>query len=202
MRIRIKAQLFLLLAMTALSTASTVAHAQSAQAPVSQPRAELALDYSYLRSNAPPGGCDCFNLNGGSATFAWHLKPRSFALVGDVSVAHTGGISSNSYSLTLSTFTAGARYTPHFGHSPLKPFGQILVGVAHSSGSLVEGQNPTASNAGAAFAANVGGGIDLRISHRISLRLVEADYLVTTFNNGVNDHQNNLRLSTGVVFHF
>jgi len=202
MRIRIKVQFFLLLAMTALSTASSVAHAQSAQAPVSQPRAELALDYSYLRSNAPPGGCDCFNLNGGSATFAWQFKPRSFAVVGDVSIAHTGGISSNSYSLTLSTFTAGGRYAPHFGHSPLKPFGQILVGVAHSSGSLVEGQNPTTSNAGAAFAANAGGGIDLRASHRISFRLVEADYLVTTFNNGVNDHQNNLRLSTGVVFHF
>jgi outer membrane immunogenic protein len=202
MRIRIKVQFFLLLAMTALSTASSVTYAQSAQAPTSQPHAELALDYSYLRSNAPPGGCDCFNLNGGSATFAWHFKPRSFALVGDVSVTHTSGISSNSYSLTLSTFTAGGRYTPRFGRSPLKPFGQILVGIAHSSGSLVEGQNSTTSNAGAAFAANVGGGIDLRASHRISFRLVEADYLVTTFDNGLNGHQNNLRLSTGVVLHF
>ena len=202
MRIRIKIQFFLLLTMTALSTASSVAYAQSAQAPASQPRAELALDYSYLRSNAPPGGCYCFNLNGGSAVFAWQLKPRSFALVGDVSVAHTSDISSNSYSLTLSTFTAGGRYTPRFGHSPLKPFGQILVGVAHASGSLVEGQSSATSNAGAAFAANVGGGLDLRANRRLSFRLVEADYLVITFDNGVNDHQNNLRLSAGVVLHF
>ena len=35
-----------------------------------------------------------------------------------------------------------------------------------------------------------------------ALRLVEADYFVTTFANGVNDHQNNLRLSFGVVARF
>jgi peptidoglycan-associated lipoprotein len=34
------------------------------------PRAELALGYTYMHSNAPPCGCGCFNLNGGSATVA------------------------------------------------------------------------------------------------------------------------------------
>jgi hypothetical protein len=49
---------------------------------------------------------------------------------------------------------------------------------------------------------NVGGGLDLRLSPRVSLRLVEANYLVTTFDNGVNDHQNIRRLSAGLVVHF
>lgn len=200
MRIRITSKLILLLAMTALSTASSVANAQSATGK--QPSAELALDYSYLRSNAPVGGCGCFNLNGGSATFAWHPRPGNFALVGDVTVAHSGAITGTGYSLTLSTFTFGGRYTPRLGHLPFRPFGQVLVGIAHSSGSLVDRQSSAASNAGGAFAANLGGGLDLRASRRISFRLVEADYLITSFDNGVNDHQNNLRLSTGVVLHF
>jgi hypothetical protein len=32
--------------------------------------------------------------------------------------------------------------------------------------------------------------------------LIEADYLLTTFDNGSNNHQNNVRIGAGVVFHF
>jgi outer membrane immunogenic protein len=214
MRNRIQTPLSLLLTVAAMSALPFVALAQGTDVKQEVPRAELALDYSYLHSNAPPGGCGCFNLNGGSATFAWRLRPESsarfggFSLVGDVTVAEAGTISSSGDSVTLSTFTAGGRYLPTLGHGTaaghhaLQPFGQALIGIAHSSGSLVEGSNPGAANAGAAFAANVGGGVDLRVDHRISIRLVEADYLLTTFDNGSNNHQNNLRISAGLVFHF
>ena len=202
MRIGIKITFFLLSVMAVLSTAQALAQlAQPASTPT-QPRADLALDYTYMRSNAPPGGCGCFNLNGGSATFGWRIGQSHIALVGDVSVAEAGKISSNSYGLTLSTFTFGARYQFRLAHSPLHPFGQILAGVAHGSGSLVDRQNPSVSNSGGTFAGNAGGGVDLSLTRRLSIRLVEADYLATTFNNGDNDHQNNLRLSSGMVFHF
>jgi peptidoglycan-associated lipoprotein len=207
MRVRIQYALALLLAFAAVSIASAVAQTPAAAqthaaAASEQPaRAELALDYTYLRSNAPPGDCGCFNLNGGSATFAWTLKPEGhFALVGDITAAHAG--SSSGYDLTLSSYTVGARYRFKLPQPSVQPFGQVLVGVAHSSGSLVQGQNSATSNAGAAFAANLGGGLDLRVNQRFSVRLVEADYLVTTFDNGINDHQNNLRVSAGVVVHF
>jgi hypothetical protein len=54
------------------------------------------------------------------------------------------------------------------------------------------------------FASNVGGGLDLKFSaeNRFSLRAVEADYLVTLFHNGQSDHQNILRLSTGIAIRF
>ena len=203
MRIRNQYTFALLLACAVVSTASAVAQApaQPAAATEKPLRAELALDYTFLRSNAPPGGCECFYLNGGSASFAWSLKPASqFALVGDLTAAHSSGISSAGYDLLLSTYTVGARYRPRLGHSPLKPFGQLLVGAAHTSGSLVSGQS--VANAGAAFAANLGGGLDLRASQRFSFRLIEADYLVTTVDNGVNNHQHNLRLSSGFVVRF
>ena len=123
-------------------------------------------------------------------------------MVGDVAIAHAGTVSSTGDSLTLSTYTAGARYLPKLGHSPLQPFGQALIGLAHSSGKLVQGANPASANAGAAFAANLGGGLDLRASRRFAVRLIEADYLLTTFDNGTNNHQNNLRVSAGMVVHF
>ena len=192
----------LLLSFAAFSVGPAPVYSQSGAASGQSPRAELALGYSYLRSNAPPGGCTCFSLNGGNATLAWPLGTGRFALVGDVSAGHAGSIGSGGDSLTLSTYTAGMRYTPRPAHSSLRPFGQALIGVAHSSGSLVKGQGPVVSNAGAAFAANLGGGLDLSLNHRFSVRLIEADYLLTTFDNASNNRQNNLRLGAGVVVRF
>lgn len=198
MRIGINAKIVFLLSIAAVSVVRT-----GAQAPAERPlRSELALDYSYLRSNAPPGGCGCFNLNGGSASYAWPLGYNGFKLAGDITVAHAGGIAGNKYSLTLSSYTAGIRYQLKPKQSSLRPFGQVLVGLSHSSGSLVEGLTPATANASMAFAANIGGGLDLRTNRRVSLRLIEADYLLTTVDNGVNNHQNNFRLSAGVVLHF
>jgi outer membrane immunogenic protein len=187
------------LVMAVLAIVSS-AFAQTAAPVGDKPlHAELALDYSYLRSNAPPGGCGCFSLNGGSATFAWPLHRRDLSFVGDVTAANANGIGMFSYGLTLTSFTAGARYSPRIGSPLFQPFGQVLIGVAHAGGSLT--QTSTTSNSNA-FAANLGGGLDLRVSRRFSIRLIEADYLVTTFANTVNDHQNILRISTGVVAHF
>jgi peptidoglycan-associated lipoprotein len=204
MRLRISHTFVLLLTIAAVS--SRTAQAQNADQPkatAEKPlRSELALDYSYLHSNAPPGGCGCFNLNGGSATFAWAIVPGKWDLVGDIVSTHAGNVSAAGYGLTLTAFTAGVRYLPPFHTSSLQPFGQVLIGLAHSSGTLVQAPNAGAANAGAAFATNLGGGLDLSASRRFSIRLIEADYLLTTFNNGSNNRQNNLRISAGVVLHF
>jgi hypothetical protein len=124
-------------------------------------------------------------------------------VAGDVTVGHAGKIAAHEYELTLTTFTAGVRYKPGFSLGRLVPFGQVLAGGAHAGGTLVEGNIP-AANSSVVFASNVGGGLDLRLhpeSH-ISWRSVEADYLVTLFHNGQNDHQNILRLSTGISIQF
>jgi peptidoglycan-associated lipoprotein len=102
----------------------------------------------------------------------------------------------------LSIFTAGPRYLLPIHSEHIQPFGQVLVGLVHSSGTAVQGSNPGSANAGAAFASNIGGGLDLKASRRLALRLIEADYLLTTVDNGSNNHQNNLRVSAGVVLRF
>lgn len=186
-----------------LSLAIAAVSVCSAQSAPDKPlRSELAIDYSYARSNEPPGGCSCFNLNGVSATYAWLLKPGHFALAGDITIEHAGNVGASSENLTLSTFTAGVRYLVPVRNSRIQPFGQVLVGLVHSSGTLVQGSNPGSANAGAAFASNIGGGLDLKARRRLAIRLIEADYLLTTVDNSRNNHQNNLRVSTGLVMRF
>jgi len=200
MRIRNLAQLVLLLSAVLLATQS--AFSQTAGAASHKPLPEVAFQYNFINSNAPPGACGCFHLNGGSGTLAWPLGSGKFALAGDIGVTHANSISSSGYDLTLSTFTAGGRYSPRPGRSPFHLYGQVLAGVAHADGSLVTGSNAGSSNSGLAFAGIAGGGVDLHTNHRFSIRLIEADYVATTFNNGANNHQNILRLGAGAVFTF
>jgi len=187
----------ILLTIAAVSVA-TEAQTSTVKAAGSAP--DFALQYTYLRSNAPVGQCTCFSPEGGSASISVPLPGRHFSLAGDLTAGHASGISSGSYDLTLTVFTAGLRFTPGFKMGRLVPYGQILVGGAHAGGSLVSGNTP-AKYSPLVFASNAGGGLDLALhpESRLSLRLVEADYVATLFRNGQNDHQNNLRISAGIV---
>jgi peptidoglycan-associated lipoprotein len=184
--------LFLLAFAPSLATAQVPAAGDKSHAP------EVALEYNYVRSNAPPGQCDCFSLNGGSLSIAKPLGSGRFAGVFDAGFEH-GSV--DGYDLTLSSFTGGLRYRPLL-RPRWNPFGQVLVGVAHASGSLVDGRTPAAYDSALTFASVIGGGLDYRMLGHWTIRAVEGDYLLTTYSNGDNNHQNNLRLSAGVVYRF
>jgi peptidoglycan-associated lipoprotein len=159
---------------------------------------EVSLGYSYLRANAPPGECGCFNMNGGSAALAAYLG-HGFSGVADFGGYFQNSVVASGRSLTLETFLFGPRYS--FGHSKkVTPFAQFLAGGAHGSGTLYG----TASTSGSAngFAFTAGGGLDLHASRNVSIRLIQAEYLMTRLPNAVNNYQNDLRLTFGVVFHF
>src|SRR5277367_4793360 len=71
------------------------------------------------------------------------------------------------------------------------PFGEILVGVGHiNTGGTFPGPSNTS------FATALGGGLDYRLVRLIAWR-IEGDYISTRFFSST---QNNLRLSTGIVF--
>lgn len=72
--------------------------------------AEVALNYTYVHSNAPPGGCGCFSWNGGSASAAWHVN-SSFAGVADFGAVHAGNYDSSGFSPTMVSYLFGPRYT-------------------------------------------------------------------------------------------
>jgi peptidoglycan-associated lipoprotein len=172
--------------------------AQPAPATESQPTAELALAYSYVYANAPPAGCGCFSMNGGSAWFAYRLS-RSVRVVGEAGAVNRGNVDSTGADLTLSSYLAGPRYSLRKS-GRFTPFGQVLLGAVHASGALA----PAQINAGSstAFALAAGGNVDIQLNRRFALRAFQTDYLLTLHPNRVNDHQNSFRLSTGVIFQF
>jgi len=157
---------------------------------------EVSFAYSYLRSNANPGQCGCFNMNGGNAEAALHLY-RGFSAVADVSGENTDSVNNGMRGLSLISFTAGPRFSFSF-HRRFAPFAQGLFGAAHGFNSYFP---VTAGPTGAAtaFAMIAGGGFDVRIARHVDLRPIEADYFLTRLPNGVNGAQNNLRLSAGIV---
>jgi outer membrane immunogenic protein len=159
-------------------------------------RVEVGLDYNYVRSNVPNGGCGCFGLNGGSGWVAFKFS-RSLAVVGEIASQTASNISSSGADLTLTSYLAGARYSwSHAGR--FGPFAQALLGGAHAGGTLAPGNSGLPGSANA-FAMTAGGGLDIGLTRRIALRALEVDYYLTRFDNGVNDHQNNLRIEAGMI---
>jgi hypothetical protein len=72
-----------------------------------------------------------------------------------------------------------------------RPFGEFEVGIGHVN-------NNSGFGSDTAFATAVGGGLDYRIIRPVAWRF-QGDYVRTQFFHST---QNNVRLSTGIVFRF
>jgi hypothetical protein len=102
----------------------------------------------------------------------------------------------------------GVRYTYNLGHITPTAWGRkgglFLQGeggytLATSGRYPVNGVVQT--NASALTYAG-GAGLNFHVYHRFDLRLIEAEYVITTLPNGSTNQQNTLRLSSGLNFHF
>jgi outer membrane immunogenic protein len=161
---------------------------------------EVGAGYNFVHTNAPPSGCGCFSMNGGTASIAHRFTP-SFSIAGEFNGVTNGNVNASGHSLMLLTYRAGPRYRLSPGSGRFSPFAQVLVGGVHASGALYAPSGAPSGSANA-FAASIGGGLDVDLNRHVALRLVEVDYLLTLLPNGVNSRQNNLNLTTGVVFRF
>ncbi len=92
-----------------------------------QPSNEIALDYNYVHTNAPPAGCGCFSMNGGSGSYAYHFGPQ-FAAVIEVGAVHASKIDSTGLDLTLTSYLGGPRFYYRRPHARFVPYGQVLLG--------------------------------------------------------------------------
>jgi outer membrane immunogenic protein len=180
--------------------------------PRAEPRAALPVDhwaelelfggYSYMRSNIVFSGAP-LSANGGSASVVIYLRDW-FGIVGDFGLYEQRNVAGQVSSLAFSTYQFGPRLRfPQVIH--VTPFAQFLWGAGHAGGttytrSLGFGVPPLGANN--AFVLTAGGGADWKVSPRIAIRLVQADYLHSEFLNGGGNRQENVRLSTGVVFSF
>jgi len=156
----------------------------------------VGVNYTYLRTNLVPD-CNCFGLNGGGAELQYRFRPR-LALLADLTATHREGITANHYDLTQVTYAGGLRYFLPVPSRHLRLFGDMLLGGAHASGSL--SPDKTGLGSANAFSFQTGGGVNVPLEHGWTLVPVRAEYLLTTFSNGSEDHQNDLRLSAGVLF--
>ena len=159
---------------------------------------DAAAAYHWVRTNAGPGECGCFGMNGGGLSGSWNFRGPWSAVV-DISAEHSALPIGNS--LTLTSYLAGVRYKiprPWLErkHKP-QPFAQILLGAAHAGGG-----EAGVANGSYRFATRIGGGIDVPVSSHFAVRVVQIDYYLTTFANATNDHQNNLLVGAGIVYHW
>jgi len=158
---------------------------------------DVFAGYSYLRFNPNTAGVGDFNTHGGSANVAYNVNSW-LSGVADFGAYHNGNILGSGVDGTLSTYLFGPRVS-YRHYRRFTPFAQTLFGVAHAGASVAG-----SSGSDNAFSMAVGGGVDVGLSRHWAVRPVQVDYLLTRFNEGAlnRQNQNNLRVSTGVVFHF
>ena len=157
---------------------------------------DVGATYTYVRTNLLPG-CDCFSTNGGSGQVQFRLSSH-LSLLGDVTATHHGGVTVNQYDLTQTIFAGGVRYFPLINHSRIRPFGDVLIGGAHAGGTLSPAN--TGYGGSTTFAFQTGVGVQYPLSARWTLMPIQTEYLLTTFGNGADNRQNDLRLSVGLLF--
>lgn len=185
-----------------LSTLSMPVMAQDA------PDAEVFGGYSFFKSDGGGG------LQGWNASVAINLG-KSFGVVADFS-GHYGSqslradFSDPDFPATiiaradadskLHMILGGPQYS-YRKHEKITPFAHALFGASHlSTKATLSFGNITReiSAADVAFTAAFGGGLDLKLSENVSLRMIQADYVLTRFGSST---QSNARVSVGIVLH-
>jgi outer membrane immunogenic protein len=155
---------------------------------------ELGFDYTYLHANAPPAQCGCFSMNGGGGNLVFNM-PRGVSLVADLQATHANRINGTTQNISIFNYLFGPRYS-YRSTSRFTPYGQVLAGGSEELSNYVFVQNRNA------FAISAGGGASRALTSHLAWSIVEVDYIYSRLPNAVNDHQNDLRVSTGIVLRF
>lgn len=132
------------------------------------PKVEVFGGYSYMRLYGE-------NTNGGHVAVTGNVN-EWFGVTGDFSAYH--GVDTGD---TNGFVMGGPKFT--YRRGAITPFVQILAGGTFGTGD--------------AEGAIAGGfGVDAKINKHFAVRLIQADYVATTFRS------NNGRVSAGIVFRF
>jgi len=173
-----------------------LAGAASAQVPTS---GNVFFGYSYYNTNL--SSIDRANTNGWDGSLEGKVFPH-IGIVADISghygsqnftgcaVGGSGGGGSCSFNENVSVHNVlfGPRVSASIGR--IRPFAEVMIGVGHV--------NAGDFGSDTSFASAIGGGIDYKLFKPIAWRF-EGDYVHTSFFGA---GQNNVQLSTGIVFRF
>ena len=145
------------------------------------------------------GNGDTFWAEGGSVELGVNAF-HGFGIAANITAIQTSSINATGVPLTLVTETFGPRYRWHDG-ARVSVYAEGLVGEANAFNSLFPSVFGAQTDANA-LASRAGGGVDLRLGHHLSARMLEAAWQRTQLPNSAADVQNNLHLGAGLVFRF
>ncbi len=177
-----------------LLSSTGLLHAQGSQPN----RLDASISYIGERS-LKANASENFWLQGGSIELGANVW-RGWGIAANVTGTHTGSIGSSGLPLSLVTTTFGPRYRWHADRR-VSLYGQALIGEANGFRSIfpaTAGSQPDANG----FAAQVGGGVDYRLSDRFAIRVLDAGWARTQLPNSTDNVQNTLRLGAGIVLRF
>jgi hypothetical protein len=160
----------------------------------------VSLNYTAMIGNSPPGSCGCFLLNGGSGEGVFHVW-RNVATVAQLAGNRSGQIPNSIQGLSLITYMGGPRYSFLMGRR-FTAYGQVLAGGAHGFDGYFPRNDAKSPGAADSIAIAPGAGLEVGVNSWLSVRAVEAEYLITRLPNSVDASQHSPRISTGVVFRF
>ncbi len=186
------------------------------------PKAEIAIDYSYLHFQAIDYKTldfdfgQAYNLNGGGGSLVYNFT-RTFGFKADLQgySSETRGVvvpPGNPYLPEGGAANVGGNiFTYMFGvqagkrYGKFRPYADALIGGAHSglysrAYNLLNFTEFTKSPSSNAFAADVGVGVDFAVGQHWAIRPFEVSYLRTNFSNKLANNQNSLRYLAGVVY--
>ena len=165
----------------------------TAQVPTS---GNIFFGYSYYNTDLSP--IDRANANGWEGTLEGKVLPF-VGIVVDFS-GHYGsqnfpagcvpgpGICTFNANINEHNVLFGPRVSGSVGK--FRPFAEAMFGFGHV--------NANAAGSDTSFATALGGGLDYRLIPAVAWRF-QGDFVQTRF---FGTHQNNVRISTGIVFHF
>src|SRR5882762_4660607 len=155
------------------------------------PLFDLFGGYGFARFDNG-AGASASNLNGVIGSFGWNVKPW-LQIVAD-----------SSYNFVTVSGVKSVMYGNHWGPRifyrgrnrwGLTPFVEGLVGGTRADITVPGAGGYTTSQNVLSY--KVGGGLDMKLSRKIEIRLIDVDYYRTSF--GANLYQNNYWASAGIV---
>ena len=184
--------------------------AGSALAQDDFPKVETSPGFMYIHTT-PPGGGQGVNCAGAGGTIAYNMTSllgiafdgggcKIFGFIPSSSPL-SGKINGSEFTFLFGprlTFRSKSAFTPFFDLG----FGGVRVGLSCANNTSCSGLSYSKT----AFGLAVGGGFDIKLSKKFSLRPVQAEYLYTRFGNSCpytvctnNNNQNSFRLKSGIV---
>ena len=189
-------------------------------------RFEVNLDYSYLHFSPTISGVSAASFNGGGGGVSVNFL-KIFAIKADfqgytsttftktfnssVTLPGGGTVPAGTYSGQGNMFTYLFGPVLRIPIPVVKPFGEVLFGGSNTNGYVnlvdsIDGSGGTISKQPTQhpFTMAAGGGVDISISKRISIRPGEVDYVLSRYSNPLTstNNQNNFRYCGGIIFKF